>query len=49
MEPTVDQEAGDEFAAAGAATGGAEEAGRGKRESIERSRRLGTILSSKKK
>ena len=49
MEPTVDQEAGDELAAAGAATGGAEEAGRGKRESIERSRRLGTILSSKKK
>lgn len=49
MEPTVDQEAGDEFAAAEAAAGGAEEAGRAKRESIERSRRLGTILSSKKK
>ena len=49
MEPTVDQEAGDEFAAADAAAGGAEEAGRAKRESIERSRRLGTILSSKKK
>ena len=49
MEPTVDQEAGDEFAAADAAAGGAEEAGRAKRESIELSRRLGTILSPKKK
>jgi hypothetical protein len=45
MEPTVDQE--DEFAAAGAAAGGEEEAGRAKRESIERSRRLGSILSSR--
>ena len=59
MEPTVDQEdadaAADEFAAADAATGGDEEAGREKRESrinkkkmIETSRRLGTILSKKK-
>ncbi len=59
MEPTVDQEeadaAADEFAAADAATGGEEEAGREKRESkkhkkkmIETSRRLGTILSKKK-
>lgn len=54
MEPTVDME-GDEFAAAGAAAGGEEEAGRAKRESIQRkremlesSRRLGTILSKKK-
>jgi hypothetical protein len=55
MEPTVDQEVdaeaepeGDEFAAAGAAAGGEEEAGRAKRESVERSRKLGTILSKKK-
>ena len=55
MEPTVDQEVdmeaepeGDEFAAAGAAAGGEEEAGRAKRESIERSRNLGKILSKKK-
>ena len=59
MEPTVDQEdadaAADEFAAADAATGGDEEAGREKRESkinkkkmVETSRRLGTILSKKK-
>jgi hypothetical protein len=40
---------GDEFSAADAGTGGAEAAGRAKRESIEYSRRLGTILSSKKK
>jgi hypothetical protein len=39
---------GDEFAAAEPATGGAEMAGRAKRESIEYSRRLGTLLSSKK-
>lgn len=45
MEPTVDQ---DEFAAAEPAAGGDEEAGRARRESIERSRRLGTILSSKR-
>ena len=39
---------GDEFDAAEPATGGVEMAGRAKRESIEYSRRLGTILSSKK-
>lgn len=51
MEPTVDDEEGaaDEFAASEPAAGGEEEAGRARRESIERSRRLGTILSSKKK
>jgi len=40
---------GDEFDAAAAAAGGTAEAGREKRESVEYSRRLGTILSSKKK
>lgn len=40
---------GDQFAAAEAGAGGVEAAGRAKRESIEYSRRLGTILSSKKK
>lgn len=52
MEPTVDQE---DFAAADAADGGEEEAGRERRESrinkkkmIETSRKLGTILSKKK-
>jgi hypothetical protein len=40
---------GDEFAASEPATGGAEEAGRAKRESVEYSRKLGQILSSKKK
>jgi len=49
MEPTVDAEAEDEFAASEPAAGGEEEAGRAKRESVELSRRLGTILSSKKK
>jgi len=49
MEPTVDAEAGDDFVAAEPAAGGADEAGRAKRESIDLSRRLGTILSSKKK
>jgi hypothetical protein len=58
MEPTVDAEAGaelpseeggEDFAAAEPAAGGDEELGRAKRESIEYSRRLGTILSSKKK
>ena len=39
----------DDFAAAEPAAGGEEEAGREKRESIERSIRLGRILSSKKK
>lgn len=38
----------DAFGAAAPAAGGTEEAGRAKRESIEFSRRLGTILSSKK-
>jgi len=60
MEPTVDGEADmemdaevpaedDGMAAAPAAAGGEEEAGRAKRESVERSRKLGTLLSSKKK
>jgi hypothetical protein len=44
-----DTGAGDAFAATEPATGGEEAAGRAKRESIEYSRRLGTILSSKKK
>jgi len=59
MEPTVDAEAGaevdvaaggaeDEFGASEAAAGGEEEAGRAKRESVERSRKLGQILSKKK-
>ena len=38
----------DEFGAADAAAGGEEEAGRAKRESIERSRKIGQILSKKK-
>lgn len=42
-------EGGDEFAASEPATGGTEPAGRAKRESIEYSRKLGQILSSKKK
>ena len=53
MEPTVDQE--DDFSASEPAAGGEEEAGRDKRESkimkrnvLETSRRLGTILSKKK-
>ena len=57
MEPTVDAEAGaeaeagteDEFATSEPAVGGEEEAGRGKRESVERSRRLGNILADSKK
>jgi hypothetical protein len=57
MEPTVDQEAeagveepaGDEFDAAGAAAGGEAEAGREQRESVERSRKLGQLLSGSKK
>ena len=50
MEPTVDAEAPaeDDFGAAEAAMGGEDEAGRAKRESINLSRRLGTILSSRK-
>ena len=48
MEPTVDtDDVADDFAAAEAAVGGEDEAGRAKRESINLSRRLGTILSSK--
>lgn len=54
IEPTVDQE--DEFGAAAPAAGGAEEAGRARRESkmfakrkmLETSRRLGAMLSKKK-
>jgi hypothetical protein len=54
MEPTVDAEvdaempADDGMAAAEPAVGGEEEAGRPQRESIERSRRIGAILSKKK-
>ena len=54
MEPTIDgeeemdMEPEDDFGAAEPATGGDEEADRAKRESVERSRRLGTILSKKK-
>jgi hypothetical protein len=49
MEPTVDAEdATDEFGAAEAAAGGEDEAGRARRESVNLSRRLGTILSSRK-
>jgi hypothetical protein len=40
---------GDDFAAAEPAAGGEEAAGRMKRESIEYSRKLGTILSKPKK
>ena len=47
LEPTVDQE--DDFAAAEPAAGGEEEAGREKRESVNRSRKLGLLLSGKKK
>lgn len=52
MEPTVDadaEEPEDEFAAAPAAAGAEEPAGRAKRESIERSRKLASLLLSKKK
>jgi len=55
MEPTVDAEVDaevpaedDGMATAEPAVGGEEEAGRAKRESVERSRKLGTILSKKK-
>lgn len=40
---------GDEFAASAPAAGGAEAAGRARRESVEYSRKLGQILNSKKK
>lgn len=50
MSPEMEAEpATDEFAASAPAAGGTEVAGRAKRESIEYSRRLGTILTSKKK
>ena len=57
MEPTVDAEAGaeaeagteDEFATSEPAVGREEEAGRAKRESVDRSRRLGNILADSKK
>jgi hypothetical protein len=61
MEPTVDQEDGDiedidtpldtddDFSASEPAVGGEEEAGREKRESVNRSRKFATMLSSKKK
>jgi hypothetical protein len=55
MEPTVDgdemdmePEETDDFETSEPAVGGEEEAGRAKRESVERSRKLGTILSKKK-
>jgi hypothetical protein len=50
--PTAGEEefpSGDEFAASEPATGGEEAAGRMKRESVQYSRKLATILSSKKK
>ena len=47
MEPSMDDE--DEFGTAAPAAGGDEQAGRAKRESVQFSRRLGTLLSSKKK
>jgi len=60
MEPTVDQEdqdietpldtdTDDDFGASEPAAGGEEEAGREKRESVNRSRKFATMLSSKKK
>lgn len=50
MEPTVDTDeiVDDGMGAAAPAAGGEDEAGRAKRESIQRSRRLGTILSSRR-
>ena len=50
-EPAVDPETGeatDDFGADAAAAGGEEEAGRETRESIERSRKIGTLLAGKK-
>ena len=56
MEPTVDAdaetddpEADDEFAAADASVGGDEEDDRGKRESVQLSKRLGLLLADSKK
>ena len=58
MEPTVDAEepavdpatgeAEDDFGADAAAAGGEEEAGRETRESVERSRKIGSLLAGKK-
>ena len=58
MEPTVDSEepamdpetgeAEDDFGADAAAAGGEEEAGRETRESVERSRKIGSLLAGKK-
>ena len=42
-------DAGDDFGADAAATGGEEEAGRAKRESVQRSRKLGKILAKESK
>ena len=50
-EPAVDPETGeaeDDFGADAAAAGGEEEAGRATREGVERSRKIGAILSGKK-
>ena len=47
MDPDMDDNV-DDFEASAPAAGGEEEAGRAKRESIERSRRIGSILSKKK-
>ena len=50
-EPAVDPETGeatDDFGADAAATGGEEEAGRETRESVARSRKIGSILAGKK-
>ena len=50
-EPAVDPETGeatDDFGADAAATGGEEEAGRETRESVARSRKIGTLLAGKK-
>jgi hypothetical protein len=49
VEPEDAVDVDDEFATDDAAAGGDEEAGRPRRESIEFSRKLGTLLSSKKK
>jgi hypothetical protein len=49
VDTPLDAEVDDEFAAAEPAVGGEEEAGREKRESVERSRRLASMLTSKKK
>ena len=51
MDPETgeeDMDAGDDFAADAAAAGGEEEAGREQRESVQRSRKIGTLLAGKK-